>query len=185
MLSFRCRFHQSFSFRQRSLPLTSHERRQSILDLMRRQPGLRVPELAQLLNVSEGTVRNRIKKLTDNLDIGVTFDVYGGWDIGPKVKLRYNKRWDPWGLFLEQQVFVRTDDGWGGRTTANVDYELPDKASFIRWVREKPAMAETCPTGRFVSDSNCLALCSRQFMISSRMVLPSASRNRGINLERR
>jgi hypothetical protein len=74
-----------------------------------------------------------LKKITNNLDIGVTFDVYGGWDIGPKVKLRYNKRWDPWGLFLEQQVFVRTDDGWGGRTTANIDYELPDNASFIRW----------------------------------------------------
>ena len=64
--------------------------------------------------------------------MAATFDIYGGWDIGPKVKLRYNQRWDPWGLFMEQQVFVRTDDGWGGRTVLNIDYELPDKASFIR-----------------------------------------------------
>lgn len=74
-----------------------------------------------------------IKKITETIDIALTFDVYGGWDIGPKTKFRYNKHWDPWGLFAEQQAFWRTDDGWGGRTTANIDYELPDKASFIRW----------------------------------------------------
>ena len=74
-----------------------------------------------------------LKKITDTLDVAVTFDVCGGWDLGPKVKFRYNKRWDPWGLYLEQQVFVRTDDGWGGRTTANLDYESSDRASFIRW----------------------------------------------------
>ena len=84
-------------------------------------------------NSSSSLSAGYLKKISDTIDIAVTFDVYGGWDIGPKVKLRYNKRWDPWGLFVEQQVFVRTDDHWGGRTTANIDYELPDKASFIRW----------------------------------------------------
>jgi DeoR/GlpR family transcriptional regulator of sugar metabolism len=43
--------------------LISHERRQSILDHLRRQPGLRVPELAQVLSVSEGTVRNDLNAL--------------------------------------------------------------------------------------------------------------------------
>ena len=43
--------------------MTSYERRQSILDLLRRQPGLRVPELAQALSVSEGTVRNDLNAL--------------------------------------------------------------------------------------------------------------------------
>ncbi len=55
--------------------MTSHERRQSILDLMRRQPGLRVPELAQLLNVSEGTVRNDLNALEAD---GQVTRVHGG-----------------------------------------------------------------------------------------------------------
>lgn len=55
--------------------MTSHERRQSILDLLRRQPGLRVPELAQVLGVSEGTVRNDLNAL--EVDGQVT-RVHGG-----------------------------------------------------------------------------------------------------------
>jgi len=43
--------------------LTTHERRQSLLDILRKQPGLRVPELASALNVSEGTVRNDLNAL--------------------------------------------------------------------------------------------------------------------------
>jgi ribose transport system substrate-binding protein len=38
--------------------VTSFERRQRILSLLRQQPGIRVPELARSLGVSEGTVRN-------------------------------------------------------------------------------------------------------------------------------
>jgi DeoR/GlpR family transcriptional regulator of sugar metabolism len=43
--------------------MISYERRQSLLDLLRRQPGLRVPELAKELGVSEGTVRNDLSSL--------------------------------------------------------------------------------------------------------------------------
>jgi len=43
--------------------LTTYARRQSLLDLLRRQPGLRVPEIAQLLGISEGTVRNDLNAL--------------------------------------------------------------------------------------------------------------------------
>lgn len=43
--------------------MTTYERRQSLLDLLRRQPGLRVPEIAQALGISEGTVRNDLNAL--------------------------------------------------------------------------------------------------------------------------
>ena len=43
--------------------MTTYERRQSLIDLLRKQPGLRVPELAKSLNVSEGTVRNDLNAL--------------------------------------------------------------------------------------------------------------------------
>ncbi len=45
--------------------MTSYERRQSIVDLLRKQPGLRVTELAATLNVSEGTVRNDLNALEE------------------------------------------------------------------------------------------------------------------------
>jgi ribose transport system substrate-binding protein len=43
--------------------MTVFERRQRALDLLRRQPGIRVPELAKLLRVSEGTIRNDLRAL--------------------------------------------------------------------------------------------------------------------------
>ena len=43
--------------------MTTFERRQRILGLLREQPGVRVPELARLLNVSEGTIRNDLRAL--------------------------------------------------------------------------------------------------------------------------
>jgi len=75
-----------------------------------------------------------LKKITENINAILTFDVYGGWDIGPKVKLRYEHAWDPWNLFAEQQFFWRTKDHWGGKTSITVDYALPDGASYLRWV---------------------------------------------------
>ena len=42
--------------------MTTYERRQSLLDLLRKQPGLRVPEIAVALEVSEGTVRNDVER---------------------------------------------------------------------------------------------------------------------------
>ena len=43
--------------------MISYERRQALLEILRRQPGLRVPELAKALEVSEGTVRNDLNAL--------------------------------------------------------------------------------------------------------------------------
>jgi len=55
--------------------LTTYERRQSMLDVLRKQPGLRVPELAQALDVSEGTVRNDLNALEED---GKLKRVHGG-----------------------------------------------------------------------------------------------------------
>ncbi|MCX7754269.1 MAG: DeoR/GlpR family DNA-binding transcription regulator [Anaerolineales bacterium] len=43
--------------------MTTHERRQSLLELLRQTPGLRVPALAAALGVSEGTIRNDLDAL--------------------------------------------------------------------------------------------------------------------------
>src|ERR671922_2971111 len=48
---------------QKESTLTIHERRQSLSELLRKQPGLRVPELAKALRTSEGTVRNDLNAL--------------------------------------------------------------------------------------------------------------------------
>src|SRR5688572_1033291 len=55
--------------------LTTYGRRQSLLDILRKQPGLRVPELAIALDVSEGTVRNDLNALEKQ---GVLMRVHGG-----------------------------------------------------------------------------------------------------------
>jgi ribose transport system substrate-binding protein len=43
--------------------MTAFERRRQIVNLLRERPGIRVAELAQLLNVSEGTIRNDLTEL--------------------------------------------------------------------------------------------------------------------------
>ena len=55
--------------------MTTYERRQSLIDTLRKQPGLRVPELARTLDVSEGTVRNDLNALEQQ---GVLVRVHGG-----------------------------------------------------------------------------------------------------------
>ena len=55
--------------------MTTYERRQSLLDILRTRPGLRVPELAQALDVSEGTVRNDLNALEEE---GRLKRVHGG-----------------------------------------------------------------------------------------------------------
>jgi DeoR/GlpR family transcriptional regulator of sugar metabolism len=55
--------------------LTTYERRQSLLELLRKQPGLRVPEIAQVLDISEGTVRNDLNALENE---GHLTRVHGG-----------------------------------------------------------------------------------------------------------
>ena len=55
--------------------MTTYQRRESLLDILRKQPGLRVPELAKILDVSEGTVRNDFNALERE---GRLKRVYGG-----------------------------------------------------------------------------------------------------------
>lgn len=55
--------------------LTIYERRQSLSELLRKQPGLRVPELARALGISEGTVRNDLNALESQ---GRLTRVHGG-----------------------------------------------------------------------------------------------------------
>jgi DeoR/GlpR family transcriptional regulator of sugar metabolism len=55
--------------------LTTYERRQSLLEILRKQPGLRVPELAKALDISEGTVRNDLNALEEE---GRLRRVHGG-----------------------------------------------------------------------------------------------------------
>lgn len=43
--------------------MTTYERRQSLLDILRKQPGMRVSEIAKALGVSEGTIRNDFNAL--------------------------------------------------------------------------------------------------------------------------
>jgi len=45
--------------------VTTFERRQKLLELMRKQPGLSVPEFAEIFHVSQGTVRNDLNALAD------------------------------------------------------------------------------------------------------------------------
>lgn len=55
--------------------MTTYERRQSLVEILRKQPGLRVPELAMALDVSEGTVRNDLNALEEQ---GLLMRVHGG-----------------------------------------------------------------------------------------------------------
>jgi DeoR/GlpR family transcriptional regulator of sugar metabolism len=64
--------------------LTTYERRQSLLELLRNQPGLRVPEIAQALEISEGTVRNDLNALEDE---GHLTRVHGGAVLHPAAHL--------------------------------------------------------------------------------------------------
>lgn len=55
--------------------MTTYDRRQSLLDMLHKQPGLRVSELAEALDVSQGTVRNDLNALEDE---GRLKRVHGG-----------------------------------------------------------------------------------------------------------
>jgi DeoR family transcriptional regulator, fructose operon transcriptional repressor len=66
---------QQFNNIQQRTAVTTYERRQSLIDTLRKQPGLRVHELARSLNVSEGTVRNDLNALEQQ---GVLVRVHGG-----------------------------------------------------------------------------------------------------------
>jgi DeoR/GlpR family transcriptional regulator of sugar metabolism len=67
--------------------LTTHERRQSLLEILRKQPGLRVLELAQVLDVSEGTVRNDLNALEEE---GSLKRVHGGAVLNDQDQFKNN-----------------------------------------------------------------------------------------------
>lgn len=62
--------------------MNTHERRQSLLGLLRKQPGLRVPEIAKATRVSEGTVRNDLNTLEE---AGYLTRVHGGAVLSGKI----------------------------------------------------------------------------------------------------
>jgi DeoR/GlpR family transcriptional regulator of sugar metabolism len=69
------RFQQKTTKFNKGRFVTTYERRHSLLEILRKQPSLRVPELAQALDVSEGTVRNDLNALEEE---GRLRRVHGG-----------------------------------------------------------------------------------------------------------
>ena len=67
--------------------MTTYERRQSLLDKLRIQPGLSVSELATVLDVSEGTVRNDLNALEVQ---GLLTRVHGGAVLSQQVEFQSN-----------------------------------------------------------------------------------------------
>ena len=59
----------------RAKKLITFERRQRLITILREQPGIRVPEVAELLDVSEGTIRNDLNSLAGS---GLVTRVRGG-----------------------------------------------------------------------------------------------------------
>jgi DeoR family transcriptional regulator of aga operon len=64
--------------------LTTYERRQSLLELLHKHPGLRVPEIARELKISEGTVRNDLNALEVD---GSLIRVHGGAVLNSVVQI--------------------------------------------------------------------------------------------------
>ena len=64
--------------------MTAFERRQQLLEILRKQPGLRVPELARALEVSQGTIRNDLDALSDE---GRLLRVHGGAALNEDIQL--------------------------------------------------------------------------------------------------
>jgi ribose transport system substrate-binding protein len=65
--------------------VTVFERRQRLLDILRKEPGLRVPEMADALRVSEGTIRNDLNALEAD---GLLERVHGGAVLAEDVPVR-------------------------------------------------------------------------------------------------
>ena len=67
--------------------MTTYERRQSLIELLRKQPGLRVPELATTLSISTGTVRNDLNALEQE---GRLTRVHGGAVLNEQSQFQNN-----------------------------------------------------------------------------------------------
>ena len=62
--SFRTKSASFYNHNNKATSLTTFERQQRLLDIIREQPGIRVPEIARTLDVSEGTIRNDLRALS-------------------------------------------------------------------------------------------------------------------------
>ncbi len=94
--------------------LTTHERRQSLLELLRKQPGLRVPEIGEALGISQGTVRNDLTALEED---GRLIRVHGGAVLNEQdqfqnnsYKLRFQKN-STAKLAIAREAAVLVKDG--------------------------------------------------------------------------
>src|SRR5512142_2566405 len=67
--------------------MTTYGRRQSLLDILRKQTGLRVPDIATALDVSEGTVRNDLNALEQQ---GLLTRVHGGAVLNQQLQFQNN-----------------------------------------------------------------------------------------------
>jgi len=65
--------------------LTSYERRQSLLEVLRLQPDLHVPELSATLKVSQGTIRNDLDALETE---GRLIRVHGGAVLNEQIQFQ-------------------------------------------------------------------------------------------------
>ncbi len=65
--------------------MTTYERRQSLLEILRSQPELHVPELSMALNVSQGTVRNDLDALEAE---GRLIRVHGGAVLNEQIQFQ-------------------------------------------------------------------------------------------------
>ena len=65
--------------------MITYQRRQTLLERLHKQPGLRIPELALALNVSDGTVRNDLHALEQR---GLLMRVHGGAVLIPQDPFR-------------------------------------------------------------------------------------------------
>jgi DeoR/GlpR family transcriptional regulator of sugar metabolism len=77
----------------RNSAMNTYERRHLLLDLLKKQPGLRVPEIATATGVSEGTVRNDLNALEDE---GFLTRMHGGAVLAersPQFGLSFGQRY--------------------------------------------------------------------------------------------
>jgi DeoR/GlpR family transcriptional regulator of sugar metabolism len=75
------------------IAMNTYERRQLLLELLRKQPGLRVPEIARATGVSEGTVRNDLNALEED---GRLTRMHGGAvlsEMSPQFGLSFGQRY--------------------------------------------------------------------------------------------
>ena len=94
--------------------MNSYERRQLLLEFLRKQPGLRVPEIARAMGVSDGTVRNDLNALAGD---GHLTRMHGGAVLAersPQYDLSFGERYQDQQagkMAIARTVAVLVEDG--------------------------------------------------------------------------